>query len=335
MKKNVFWLAAMVAAVSMTSCSLDEVMDKAEVRSIGFDAFADKASRVTPPEFKHGNFSVFGAYSTDDTSYDQVVFNCREVRKSEDGDTWTYNDPELWVPEVPYRFAAVAPHTAGSTFDYETQEYTLPEITVDGTAEKQIDYMTANVVDVGKTTRNTVPFVFNHILSMVDFKFTMATDGENPWTSKATIKIKEITLTANTTNTYSADTWGTSTSPNQFIIDLRSGTPLETSNTTGTVTESTVSSPWFVVPQKETDRTVEIVCDVLNGNGQTIVSDKTASVTIAAQTSAEWSKNIHYTYTLKIGSDILDANPFITFEVSEVEGWDPGTTTPVDVTPGN
>lgn len=321
MKKNVFWLAAMVAAVSMTSCSLDEVMDKAEVRSIGFDAFADKASRVTPPEFKHGNFSVFGAYSTDDTNYDQVVFDCREVKKSAGSDTWTYDDPEFWVPDVPYRFAAVAPHTVGSTFDYETKKYTLPNITVDGTAEKQIDYMTATVVDVDKTTRNTVPFVFNHILSMVDFKFTMATDGEKLWTSRATIKIKKITLKANTTNTYTADTWGASTIDGQFIIDLTSGTPLETSNTTGTVTASAVSSPWFVVPQKETDRTVEILCDVLDVNGQTIVSDKKASVTIAAQTSAEWSKNIHYTYTLKIGSDILDANPFITFEVSEVKGW--------------
>ena len=332
MKKNVFWLAAMAAAVSMTSCSLDEVMETTEVRSIGFDAFADKPSRADLDAFPHNNFSVFGAYSNNSgTDYDQIVFVGRDVTK--DGGNWTYENSELWVPNVPYRFAAVAPHTAGSTFNYSTQKYTLPEITVDGTPENQIDYMTATVVDVATDNRNTVPFTFNHILSKVDFKFTMATgEDTNPWSSNATIKIKEIKLSANITNTYTNNAWGNSNTPGQFTLNL-SGSPLETSYN-GTVTESQASTPWLVVPQNNSDRTVSITCDVYNGSNVLIKENATATATIAASTTS-WDANTYYTYTLKIGTDITTTNPYITFTVTGVKGWTPGSTTAVDVTPAN
>lgn len=334
MKKSVFWMAAMAAAVSMTSCSLDEVMETAEVRSIGFDAFADKPSRADLEAFPHNNFSVFGAYSNNTgTSYDQPVFVGREVTKGKDGN-WTYENPELWVPNVKYRFAAVAPHTAGSTFDYENQQYTLPEITVDGTTQNQIDYMTATVVDVDETTRNAVPFTFNHILSKVDFKFTMATgEDANPWSSNATIKIKEIMLTANTTNTYTNNVWGESKTEGQFTLSL-SGNTLETSYN-GTVTDSQASTPWLVVPQSNSDRTVSITCDVYNGSNVLIKKDATATATIA-ENATSWAANTYYTYTLKIGTDITDTNPYITFTVSGVNGWTTGSTNEaVGVTPVN
>lgn len=66
MKKNVFGLAAMAVAVSMASCSLEEVMEQPAQQAIGFSTFVGKSTKaeivgVGSPDGLT-EFYVFGKY---------------------------------------------------------------------------------------------------------------------------------------------------------------------------------------------------------------------------------------------------------------------------------
>ena len=325
MKKNVFWLAAMAAAVSLTGCSVDEVVDKAEVRNIGFDAFANKSSRANKPTGMHDNFAVWGAYDITDNSNKTDVFTGDKVQWSTD--TWTYGTPKPWVVGKKYEFAAVAPYkeSHGYTYDYVYNKYTLGDITLD--ASNQIDYLTATTVDVISVPIASVDFTFNHIVSKIDFIFKADIETEGKaWQSPVRIEIKSIKLSGvNSKNTYNNSAWETSTTPAvEFSKDYSPVLSTTYDKSTSAVTPTANVFEWLVVPQENSvTRTLEITCDVYDAveDGTKLNStDVKATVNI----TTAWVGNTYYTYTVKIGSNILGTNPYITFDVASVAGW--GTT---------
>lgn len=340
MRKNVFWLAAMAAAVSMTGCSLDEVVDKAEVRSIGFDAFANKSSRATKPDdFTHNNFTVWGRYDKGESQYESVFTNT-EVKW--ENDVWTYGIPIPWVVEKNYEFAAIAPHGVdNASYAYDTNTYTFGDVTVNLTEGNQVDYLVADVKENVQSTGGAVSFTFNHTLSQVDFKFVPQTQGDNAWKSNVKIKVTDFTLRAvvsagdcsvvytDLATPTKTVTWNNETTTADFAY----ATELETSYTLGapaTTTESALSNPaWLVIPQKEGERKLSITCDIYDTTNSEVLikEDATAEVDI----DTEWVTNTYYTYTVKIGTDILGENPYITFDVEEVTNWTTDTTNSIDV----
>lgn len=354
MKKNVFWLAAMAAAVSLTGCSVDEVVDKAEVRNIGFDAFANKSSRTVNAEtFGHTSFGVWGRYDEGSSSYVNV-FNNKEVKWSKPGNledangAWEYSPLVPWVADKDYTFAAVAPYNAAFSYDY-TNGYTLGEITLDATTNgggttysNQVDYLTATVQINNQTSFSggKVGFTFNHIVSNIIFNFQPKianTESETTaWTSPVQIIIKNITLSNVLTNKkYTNNTWSAADSPNtssSFATTLNSDniTTYEPAGPEGTPAQ--VLTPlknkfsWFVVPQNNSqapDRKLTLTFDIktkdTDGNYNVVVKENaTASVDI----DTDWNDNTQYTYTVYIGTDVLGTNAFITFDVTSVAGWD-------------
>lgn len=346
MRKNVFWLAAMAAAVSMTGCSLDEVVDKAEVRNIGFDAFANKSSRATTnaQTFGHQNFSVWGRYENTTDNYVEVFQN-KEVKWSNPGDlsdtngSWTYDDLELWVMGKTYEFAAAAPYNASFTYDYEKDQYSLGEITLDATSDdggttysNQKDYLVAGVQNSVQSGASPVQFTFNHIVSKIDFIFKADTETDKAWKSPVRIEIKNIKLSGvNSKNTYNNSAWGTSSTP---TVEFSKGYIQALSTTydgTNTVTPTTNVFEWLVVPQETTvTRTLKITCDVYDE-----VTDGTKlneqPITASVDITTAWNGNTYYTYTVKIGTDILGENPYITFDVKEVKDWTTDTTNSIEV----
>ena len=352
MKKNVFWLAAMAAAVSLTGCSVDEVVDKAEVRNIGFDAFANKSSRTVNAEtFGHTSFGVWGRYDKGSSNYVNV-FNNKEVKWSKPTDldaadgAWEYSPLVPWVADKNYTFAAVAPYNAAFSYDY-TNGYTLGEITLDATTDddgttysNQVDYLTATVKSSVQSTISggKVGFTFNHIVSNIIFNFQPKIADDYAWTSPVQIIIKKITLSNVLTNKkYTNNTWSAADSPNtsgSFATTLSSDniTTYEPAGSEGTpaqVLEKLENKfSWFVVPQTEeqaSDRKLTLTFDIktkdTDGNYNVVVKENaTASVDI----DTNWNANTQYTYTVYIGTDVLGTNAFITFDVASVAGW--GTT---------
>lgn len=354
MKKNVFWLAAMAAAVSLTGCSVDEVVEKAEVRNIGFDAFANKSSRATvnAKTFGHTSFGVWGRYEEATSNYVNVFEN-KEVSwnklsdlEAADG-AWEYSPLVLWVAGKNYTFAAVAPYNVAFSYDY-TDGYSLGEITLnattsgDGTYSNQTDYLVAIVKNNVQSTSNggKVGFTFNHIVSNIIFNFQPKITGQNAWTSPVQIIIKDITLSNVLTNKkYENNTWSAATSPNtsgSFVTTLSSDniTTYEPAGPKGNpaqVLEKLENKfSWFVVPQDNTDdapnRTLTLTFDIKTKDASgaynvVAKTDATASVDI----DTEWATNTQYTYTVYIGTDVLGENAFITFDVTSVAGWG-GTT---------
>lgn len=355
MKKNIFLWVAVFAVGAMSSCSVDKVVDQAEARYIGFDPFANKVTRgLNAKTFGHSNFSVFGRYKEETSKYN-VIFNNKEVKwtgstPDDVSGSWEYESLVPWVSGKYYQFAAIAPYKAsGYSYNYGADinvpgTYTLGEITVDATEANQIDYMTAAPKDNVQSGASPVSFDFNHILSKIDFKFQPKTADPNAWLSPVKIDIKKITLAnVNTVNVYNADNWGTSKTPGTFEKGNDSAIYGTTTYDGADVTALEGEFSWLVVPQKNDEtysaetssgRKLTIKFDVSTqdaaGNYTVkVLTDKEATIDI----TTDWNKNTHYTYTVYIGSNVLGADPYITFDVNSVQGWGgPGEET-VDVTP--
>lgn len=316
MKKNIFLWVAVFAVGAMSSCSVDKVVDQAEARYIGFDPFANKVTRgLNATDFGHSNFDVWGKYE------DVEVFAGKTV--SWQTSSWTYQPLVPWVAGKTYEFAAIAPHVDGASYNYDNT-YTLGAITVDASADKQIDYMTADVKTVSSGS-NPVSFEFNHILSKIDFKFQPQKTGEKAWPSDVKIDIKSIKLSSvATTKSYTNGAWVDATAADgSFSVTLTddNSTTYEPSSTeTDKVSELTGKFSWLVVPQSETDalgRKLTITFDVSTKDATgaynvQVLTDESATIDI----DTPWNPNTVYTYTVYIGSDILGQNPYITFDVA-------------------
>lgn len=353
MKKNIFLWVAVFAVGVMSSCSVDKVVDQAEARYIGFDPFANKVTRATTTAqgLGHKNFSVFGRYDNGSSAF-VTVFENKEVKWSNDinlsdeNGSWEYTPLVPWVSGKNYQFAAIAPYKAsGYSYTYGTDistagTYSLGPITVDATGANQIDYMTATPINNHPSGTSPVSFVFNHILSKIDFIFkpkTDNTDGKNThWQSPVRIEITKIELTdVPTTNTYANDAWGELDTPGTKKATFTEGegtSALVKTSYAGSGEPTTTGNTfdWLVVPQGTTSgeitKTLTITCNVYDNatsGGTLLKGNATASVGI----TTNWAKNTYYTYTVSIGADILGANPYITFDVTSVTDWP--TKTPV------
>lgn len=358
MKKNVLFGMMALAMGAMTACSVEEVVDQAETNYIGFDPFANKVSRATTNAegLGHSSFSVFGRYENAASDY-VTVFNNKEVEWSKLNDldatdgSWEYTPLVPWVSGKNYQFAAIAPYKAsGYSYTYGADintagTYTLGSITVDATEANQIDYMTATPINNHSSGTSPVSFVFNHILSKIDFIFKPRTASEDNthWQSPVRIEITKIELAdVPTTNTYANDAWGELDTPgtNKAIFTEGEGTSalVKTSYAgSGQPTQTAKTFDWLVVPQGTTSgeitKTLTITCNVYDSaadtGGTLLKGNATASVGI----TTNWAKNTYYTYTVSIGADILGENPYITFDVASVTNWAPDTSNSVDVTP--
>lgn len=330
MKKNVFWLAAMAAAVSMTGCSLDEVVDKAEVRNIGFDAFANKSSRASKPEGMHESFDVWGAYDVVSNDSKQEFFNKKMV--SWQTDTWSYGTPEPWVTGKEYEFAALAPSgITGAAYDYSNKYSFGP---VNANASTQTDYMFATVRENVPAMSKSVNLTFNHTLSKVDFNFVPKTEAPDNWPSDVKIKVTSVKLSGvlptgscEITNAATESPTITWKDQNGTTVEFTDATGYETTYLSGSSTLAGPSTAWLVIPQTDGDRKVTVTCDITDEAGVILNSGVSASADI----DNEWVANTYYTYTIKIGTNIAGTNPFITFDVTSVSGWNTDITNSIEV----
>jgi hypothetical protein len=190
MKKFNLVAIATIAIAIVSSCSNEDSMlvsDNAQaqqVSPIGFsNAFVNKTTRATAVTDNNtlDNFYVWG-YAEDE----EVFFN-EKVSKA--GESWTYQTIKYWVPNKAYTFTALAASEGAGSWSFNPTNNLGGKVSIENQGEQDLVYAYQVSAATANTTRGTVKFTFNHLLSRAKFKFINgAAAGE------ATYKIKNLKI---------------------------------------------------------------------------------------------------------------------------------------------
>lgn len=181
MKKSLFMMG--VAAMALASCTQNEVLNVADSRAIGFDAFVGKSTRVTEDVTldKLQSFELYGWRSG--TDGDKQIFANQEVTNS--NGSCTYSPLQYWEAGYTYNFEAIAPKHDGTKVNFTAaKDGGTINFTNDGITD--LIYAKATEVTMGETISDApspVSLNFSHLLSRVRFTFV------NGFPSNAAAKI--------------------------------------------------------------------------------------------------------------------------------------------------
>lgn len=348
MKKFTYLAAFAIGAMTLASCSNDEVLSSVEKSgAIGFSAMANKSGRsgeVTTDNI--ARFRVYGwTTNLDATTNFATIFDGTDpVLKKTEG--WTYTNTQYWAPSRDYYFVAISSNNMEKKWEFTpptemTQSYdettfkglgTLTTDIADVKADRDIVYAYAfRETDANLTNTTVVPFSFYHMLSRIGVTFKNAIGSTGYKMLISNVKIKGF-------NKKGSVELGAEPSALAWIVDAADGTitvdfpvsadaPIEKGGTSE-------SEYRFVIPGEQT-LTIEFNVEVRVGNST--YSTRTLKGTIAAK---EYKPGISYMFTAEINQkNIVEggAKP-IEFTVDSVNGWgndEPGTIVlPETTTPG-
>ena len=331
MKKNVFGLAAMAVAVSMASCSLEEVMEQPAQQAIGFSTFVGKSTKAEIVGVGGTNglttFYVFGKYGdASGNTYTNNVFENYVIDNVTSTTGAEYSTDQYWVANKKYVFAAYSDGNdkieTNVSFD-ENGHITFIDYTA---GEKDLILATAE-----KTTGTTiatapdaVELEFKHLLSQVAFEF------KNGFTNGYQVAITDLKFNVPNKATYSyqGSTYGWDTPDTEATKSYTVNGDAAFDNTAANTSESN-----FVIPQSNTDIKASFTVTVYDTDGTTVVATKeyedvnavslaTGTTTIPSGDNNVWTPGYKYKYTATINADVLDDVMFpIKFTVSSVESW--------------
>ena len=319
MKKQVLMMAAL--ALALGGCSKTETTGSAQGGTIGFAGSGvnniTKAGDLTDENFT--KFYVYGGYGT---GANQSVFDGEEVTGTISGD-WSYTNTRYWAVGN-WKFGAYSTNApeGGVTSDWNYDTELTLEVNSDNSHQGDLVYAeaTRNVTDV-TSPGGDVSLNFKHLLSKIQFKFTM---GES--VAAYTVKLSNFKV-ANiiTDGTWEKDrcTVG-STKADAGYTDFATA---ETIN----ATNGLVAGPFYVIPQAVgTDAnafTITFNAEVTDG--KTVYKNGTVTATVPVGSYPNWDAQNYYQYSAEINmTNIDDPNTPdeelqpIVFAVSELESWE-------------
>lgn len=207
MYKKIFMGIAAVAALTLVSCSSDDLNSLSDNSSkneaISFDGYWGRSAvsvngsrgsvidKAEDLQKVSEGFGVFGNYSsTDGEAFGSNLFENQKVTYSTEETKWTYSPKKYWSPQGHIDFLAYAPHVDGTTL----KNTSCIEFTVADNAADQKDLLWANAANQTKANNSgigkKVNFKFAHALSRLGY--TVKTDLTS--SSDVTITLKKITL---------------------------------------------------------------------------------------------------------------------------------------------
>ena len=243
------------------------------------------------------------------------------------GITLLFTPLQYWVGGKDYKFAAYAPADgATATWDY-ANGLTL-EITGAGTEDVVYAAATKDAVDASNP--GSVSFAFNHILSKVEFKFTL-----NETLKGLTVKLQDLTVgnTIEKNGKWVAGVQGTATTSSKGSYEDFATAPQRVDAANGLTTKS-----FYVIPQDLSSSTITIYAKAVATDGVTEFKNGSITATLPVDVITEWEEGKYYLYTAELGmtniDDEDDDNPDeepkpIQFKVTSVAGW--GTATSDDI----
>ena len=197
MKRKVFLLTG-AAVMLLGACQDNTVLCEYGLTDAGTAAIEfgnyvgglTRASRGTGASFVPGDeMGVYGFQMIDgDTAR---LFNNQLVEYTAAG-KWTYSPAKYWDSGSGYDFYAAYPYGAGYTFDIDERKFSLASFTVDDVTAQQVDLMLGQRV-LNARPYNTVNFVFNHILSNVNFYAKAAKEFNATGISSVTVLKFDVT----------------------------------------------------------------------------------------------------------------------------------------------
>ena len=353
MKKSYLMIAA--AAALFAACSETDTFKEVEIQDapIAFDQALNKTTRATIASeanlASEGGFIVYGyktatAATLSWSSY-QTIFAGVNVKSTNSGVSWAYDNLRFWDKNSTYNFYAIAPFnpTAGS---YSLVENTAPnalKFKITGatsaisTASDDfiIDRDGATEVDGNYTgTHATVNFDFHHIMAKVQFALkstltagtvTVSRLVMTGWNSGAGTFTQ--TLTATPTQLDKTEWTIPSAGTGSATLVGSGATQSSIELTCSASATATAVTDWYImVPQEIAASTLTFTVDYTytdaNNYSETF-TDQVATLT-AAQT---WGTDSHTTYTLDIKPAAIE------FDVTSICGFDVngGQATPITV----
>lgn len=318
MKKGLMMLG--VAAIALASCTQNEVMEVAESRAIGFDAFVGKTTKAVT-EIDASNltqFNVFGYHkSTGNWAPDY-----ENVAVTGGSDTWTAASTAYWQAENVYEFAAYSDGNGSLdkvvNFDPATKKLTFSNYEVKG------NDLIAAVTSVGSQTDinnypSEVEFEFKHLLSQIQFTFTN-TDSRSYKMEISDLTIEAIKKGISGSFTSAGATWdGTGTAETYTIsgiTDIAEG-DLSTEHPTGYC---------IILPQNTDNLFVEFTATCTDKNGTTIATGnfKAPLDLDASAPDSKWSTGFKYNYTVELNASTIDPDNTkeIKFTVKDIAPWE-------------
>lgn len=211
MFKNFFMGIAAMAALTLVSCSSDDLNSLSDTPSkneaISFDSYlgrsavsvnGSRGSVLDMDALKSSTegFGVFGNYSsTDGEAFGSNLFDNQKVTYSSTNEKWEYTPVKYWSPQGHIDFLAYAPRVDGTTLNGSSIEFTVADNAAD-----QKDLLWANAANQtmanNSGTKKYVKFQFAHALSRLGYTVkTSLTDA---------ITLKKITLAGSADETKTA-----------------------------------------------------------------------------------------------------------------------------------
>ena len=341
MYKKIFMGIAAVAALTLVSCSSDDLNSLSDNFSkneaISFDGYWGRSAvsvngsrgsvidKAEDLQKVSEGFGVFGNYSsTDGEAFGSNLFENQKVTYSTEETKWTYSPKKYWSPQGHIDFLAYAPRVEGTKLKDNTS---CIEFTVADKAADQKDLLWANAANQtmanNSGTDKKVNFKFGHALSRLGYtvktkaadagttitlnKITLA--GSADGTTKAFYTKGTIDLSKSSTST--TDLWATSDTDTKQKFDWFSGTQSLATTYTNPDTEYL-----FVIPQNfsKTEENADALYVIVE---YTIKYEdkKTMTNKVSSQLKLNFEQGKAYTLNLTLGLTPIE------FDVTTVEGW--------------
>lgn len=347
MYKKIFMGIAAVAALTLVSCSSDDLNSLSDNSSkneaISFDGYwgrsavsvngsrgsvIDKAEDLQ--KISEG-FGVFGNYTSTavtTTTYGENLFKNQQVTYDATAETpaWTYKPVKYWSPAGHIDFLAYAPFDSKQ----KLKESSKLDFTVNPTITEQKDLLYAKAdgqTMANNSGKNKVTFKFNHALSRLGYtvKTNAAAEG-------TTITLNQITLAGSNdgtkgafystgiidlSKTSSTDLWTILNSDTKQKFDWVSS---DKKLISGSETKNDETEYLFVIPQDFSKSTAEggtkadelyvVVEYTISYSDQTTMKTK-----VYKQLDKKFEQGKAYTINLTLGLTPIE------FDVTTVEGW--------------
>ena len=218
-----------VAAITLASCSHSFEIKHHEGSAIGFGTWTETLTRARTQgtsTFASGDdFAVYGYKAMSDDSNPQTVFGhdgtTDVVVSTDNGTTWTYTTPRFWDSNFDkYIFYAISPSAIGLDGSVNPQSGAITSAAISFSGSNN-DILVADKKQVDKgdapyfSNYATVPLVFNHVASLVDFKVKKTHGLANATVTVTAFELSNIdsqgqlTVTDAYTETHPVASWTT------------------------------------------------------------------------------------------------------------------------------
>lgn len=341
MFKNFFMGIAAMAALTLVSCSSDDLNSLSDTPSkneaISFDSYlgrsavsvnGSRGSALEIADLKKSTdgFGVFGNYSsTDGEAYGFNLFDNQKVTYSSTNNKWEYTPVKYWSPQGHIDFLAYAPRVDGTTLNGSSIEFTVAD-----NAAGQKELLWANATNQTKTG-NPVKFTFKHALAKIGYSVKT-----NTAYTGATITLKKITLagsadgttkafyaagTIDLSKTSSTDLWTISNPNTKLNFDW-----LSTDKTLDSDTKNSDTEYLFVIPQ-DFSKTTENADALFVIVEYTIQNGTTAAMTstVSSQLKQNFEQGTAYSINLTLGLTPIEFDASVEkwtdFNQKDIDAW--------------